>query len=276
MNKDIKLIGLDLDGTSLNVTGTAFTDITKNVFEKARSKGIDIVIATGRPYHSLPQDIFALDMIEYVVTSNGAMVYDLVNDKIIQKRYIKSSVIESLVKIFKSNDCIIDVFVEGKAFISEKDYENIMNGVTNFRPKEYIKRTRTPVADIYEFMIDNKDRIENISINYMEIKNKTIMENILSEIEDITLTSSVPTNNEIGAKEVNKAKGLNDILKLKGLTYDNLMAVGDNPNDISMVKSAKIGVAMGNASQKLKDVADYITLTNKEDGVAKAIEKLVL
>lgn len=276
IDDNIKIIALDLDGTSLDKMGLKFSDRTKKAFKSAKEKEVHIVIATGRAYHSLPEDLKNVKEIEYAVTSNGAVVYDLKKGKILQSDYLREDTVLKLIKIFRENSCIIDVFLEGKAFVDKEDYQNVLRGVTKFRPKEYIIKTRNPVDDIYLFLEEHKDKIENISVNYMDASHKVIMENLLSGLDDITFTSSVATNNEIGSKGVSKAKGIEKILEILDLDFENLVAMGDNPNDLTMIEKAKIGIAMKNAHKEVLKKADYITDTNVSEGVAKAIETLVL
>lgn len=90
------------------------------------------------------------------------------------------------------------------------------------------------------------------------------------------MTSSFAHNYEIGGETTSKAEALRFLMKKLGLNSSQLMACGDSPNDEEMIKLAEIGVVMGNASEEMKARADYVTDSNAEDGVAKAIEKFVL
>src|SRR5690625_9658 len=97
----------------------------------------------------------------------------------------------------------------------------------------------------------------------------------LKTYEGLELTNSLPTNIEVNPHGVNKASALVRVCKELGITMEEVMAVGDSMNDIKMIEQAGIGVAMGNAQEKVKVAADFITAANDDDGVAKAIERLI-
>ncbi|HLR52116.1 MAG TPA: HAD-IIB family hydrolase, partial [Candidatus Avamphibacillus sp.] len=112
-----------------------------------------------------------------------------------------------------------------------------------------------------------------------ETKDKNKLDAIIEEISyigGIEMTNSLPTNIEVNPEGVNKANALKTVCKKLGITMDNVLACGDSINDIKMIQEAGVGVAVGNAQQAIKNVADFVTETNNNDGVAKAIEKYVL
>ena len=275
MKPNIKMIGLDLDGTTLN-NESKFTEKTLEVFRRVMDKGVEVVIATGRAENSLPKEVYDIKGLRYVVTSNGARVIDIVNDNLVYENYIDESRIEDIYNLLKSKKADIEVFFDGVAYIGRREYDAIMNGEITHRNRDYIKATRVPIDDIYTLLYENKDRIENININYSELSQKSLMEPELKKIEGVELTSSVPMNNELGGETTSKGDALRYLMEKSGLTPENLMACGDNPNDLAMIKLAIIGVAMGNAEEVVKAQADFVTLPNYEDGVAYAIEKFVL
>ena len=99
---------------------------------------------------------------------------------------------------------------------------------------------------------------------------------VLSQLEDnATLTTSFDHNWEIGGKTTSKARALEELGKILGVEREEMMSFGDSPNDIPMIKAAGIGVAVGNAKDSVKEAADYVTLSNDEAGVARAVEKFV-
>ncbi len=269
---EIKMIGLDLDGTALS-SETGFSERTVDVFNQAIKRGIEIIIATGRAQQSLPDCIFEIKGLRYVATSNGARILDIVDNRIVYENYIAESEIETIYKVLTENDTDIEVFVDGCAYIGRREYDNVMNGIKKTRSKEYLKWSRIPVDDVYSLLLKHKSKIENINVNYMTMEEKSPMQEILKGIKNIKLTSSVPLNNEIGGATTSKGEALRFLMEKMGVKKENLMACGDNPNDIEMIKLAGLGIAMGNAEDPVKKVADYVTLPNYEDGVAYAIEK---
>lgn len=272
---EIKMIGLDLDGTSLNDNGE-FSERTRQAFKKAHEKGIHVVIATGRAEFSSPKNISEIEGLEYVITSNGARVLRLSDGCVVYKNFISPQKVREIIEVLKSQNARAEMFANGKAYISRSEYDGIVSGDILTRSKGYVMATRNPIDDIYAHMIDWEDHIENISVNYPNNEAKHECEKKLSELEGITVTSSFPLNNEIGGASTSKADALEYLLQSFGLHKDNLMVCGDSRNDIAMIEHAGLGIAMENADDCVKDVADITTLSNEEDGVAYAIEKYAL
>ena len=275
MDSIIKMIGLDLDGTTLN-ENSEFSERTIDVLKRTIDKGIEVIIATGRAENSLPNTIYKIPGLNYVATSNGARVIDIVNNNVIYENFIDKSCIDEIHALLKERDANIEVFIDGKAYIGKREYDSIMSGENKLRRRDYIKETRIPIEDIFSLLYQNSDRVENINVNYTSFEEKAVMEPELKKIKGVHLTSSVPMNNELGGLTTSKADALRFLMEKFSLSPNNIMACGDNPNDLEMINFAGIGIAMGNAEEIVKKSADFVTLSNAEDGVAFAIEKYVL
>ena len=271
----IKMIGLDLDGTTLN-SESKLTERTFEAFRKAYDMGTTIVIATGRAFTAVPKEIKSLESVEYIVTSNGARITERKTGKTIRESYIDSDVIVKIHELFMTLDPDIEIFFDGKAYIGKREYDAIMDGRNTVRSKEYVAASRIPVDDIFSLLLENKGIIENINVNYTLPDQKRRIEPLLKTIDNVTLTSSYPLNNEFEGEGTSKGKAMEYIMGLKGFSKDEIMCIGDNPNDIEMIKFAGLGVAVENSEPIVKKFADYITLSNDDDGVAAAIEKFVI
>lgn len=272
---EIKVIGLDLDGTTLN-RKKQFADRTLKAFKEADEKGIHIVIATGRAFHSLPDNIFDIQGINYVIMANGAKIYDAKQKKIIYENCLPANSVEMVAEIIEKEKLNAEAFIDGRAYISEREYKAICDGRIKTRSREYVLKSRTPEEKLIQIILDNKDRIENISINYADDETKKKMEEKIRKVPNVTVTSSFPLNNEIGGTTTSKAEAFRFLLNLLNLKPENLMACGDSYNDLAMLNLAGVSVAMENAVEDLKEKVDYVTDTNDNDGVAKAIEKFAL
>lgn len=275
MTKPVKMVALDLDGTALDPY-KGITEREENAFRRAMDMGVHIVVATGRAFYSLPRDIFDIEGIEYVVTSNGAQVTRLKDRKLIYENCIEETSVLQIADILEDAGVRTEAFTEGRAYIDASEFNAIRSGEIRTRDADYVLSTRNPVDDIFSFIRDHASRIENISINYPSDEAKEKFTEVLEAIPDVTVTSSFSLNNEIGGATTSKADGLGFLMDMLEITPEELMACGDSPNDGAMIKMAAIGVAMGNATDDVKEMADWITASNAEDGVAKAIEKFVL
>ena len=274
-DKKIKIIALDLDGTTLD-DNSRFTQRTIDAFHEAMKKSIHIVVSTGRTFMSLPKQLFHIEGLEYVITSNGAHITKLADMQRIYENIISPKAAEALVRLLKQHSVSIETFIDGVAYIEKEEYEHIKKYGSGYRDDNYILTSRNPVEGILDHMMKNIDKVENISLNFPLIEEKEEFRSKLDEIPDITVTSSLPHNFEIGGATTSKAEALRFLMRELNLDASQLMACGDSPNDEEMIKLAEIGVVMGNASDEMKAKADYVTDSNREDGVAKAIERFAL
>ena len=271
----IKLIALDLDGTTLNKEGK-LSEGNRRALQTAADRGVNIVIATGRPFCALPQEILEFDPVRYVLTSNGAMITDLHEGRAFYENCIAPHAVEAAVEMLEPLDYILETFIEGQAYIEGWYYRQVDETRESFRGVDYILNTRNPVDDIYAFMMEHDEHLENINVNFENLDEKPGMYEKLIQLPEATITSSFDHNLEIGGATTSKAEALRQMGKLLGIDRREMMAIGDSPNDIAMLLESGTPVAVGNAKPEVKKIAAYIAPTNHEDGVADAIEKFVL
>ena len=274
-NNEISLVATDLDGTLL-LQNKHISKRTYDVLKKANENGVHVVIATGRSFAALPESIFKIDGMRYVVTSNGANIIDLKDNEVIYKNCIDAAQIPKIIDFLKGRPYILEVFTGGKAYMSKSDYDRFKTRTIDFRPIEYVLHTRIPVDNIFEFTQKNCSSIENININFDSLSDKPKAYEELLKFDNITVTTSFDFNLEIGGNTTSKGDALNFLTQMLGLTSKNVLSIGDNPNDSSMLGFAEIAVAVENAHEDIIKLADHITSSNDEDGVAKAVEKFVL
>ena len=271
----IKLIALDLDGTTLNNEGK-LSEGNRKALQKAADQGVNIVVATGRPFCALPEEILDFEPVRYVLTSNGARITDLHEGKAFYENCIAPHAVEASVEMLEPLDYILETFVDGVAYIEGWYYRQVDETRESFRGVEYILKTRKPMDDFYGFMLENKDKLENINVNFTDLSEKPAMKIKLETLPDVTITSSFDHNLEIGGATTSKAEALRQMGRLLDIKTDEMMAVGDSPNDIAMLSVAGIPVAVGNAKPEVKQIAKYVAPSNHEDGVADAVYKFVL
>ena len=271
----IKLIALDLDGTTLN-SAKRISERTCVALETAATQGVHIVVATGRPFAALPEDVFHIHAIRYMLTSNGAAITDLSSGEIFYENCLSAGTVEAAVEMLESTDYILEGFIAGKAYIEKAYYEYVERTGKSFRDVRYILETRNPVENLNGFLLNHKDHVENINVNFEDLACKPGLRDMLLTLPDATITTSFPNNLEIGGSTTSKAEALRQLGKKLGIRREEMLAAGDSPNDIAMLQEAGIAVAMGNGEEEVKSVADYITSDNDHDGVGEAVEKFVL
>ena len=265
-----KLIALDMDGTLLNEE-KKITERTKKAIQAARDKGVTVVIATGRPIDGVTRYLEELDMFtdkDYVLSYNGGLVLNTRSREVICKIGLLGEDVHYLYKISKELGVNIHAFSEKDGLVTPKNskYTEVEAEINNIKINEIDFNT-----------IENDESfIKVMMIDEPEILQKAI-DNMPKEVyEKYTVARSTPFFLEFLNKEVNKGTGVELLAKHLGVNQDEIITIGDAGNDLDMIEYAGMGIAMGNASDEVKAAANYITDTNKNDGVAKAIEKFVL
>ena len=270
----IKLIALDLDGTTLTRNG--LTRRTKETLEEVIARGLDVVIATGRPYSALPEQVKAIKGLEYVIISNGAHIVRPLTGEFLYSNYADRDAILRVRDMLMEKAFPVEVFTEGRAYVDRELYEDVKKHGSSYLSAKYILRTREPVDGIYDFWLKHADSIENVNIQFEFQKDKAEMKAALENAEGITLTSSTYHNLEVGGETTSKASALWQLCRMKGLTMENVMAFGDSPNDGTMIREAGIGVAMENATADILEDADITAPSNDDEGVAYTLRMLIL
>ena len=272
--KKIKLIALDLDGTTLTRNG--LTRRTRETLEEAVRKGINVVIATGRPYSALPEAVKNIKGLEYVIISNGAHIVRPLTGEFLYSNYVDRDAILRVRKMLMKREFPVEVFTGGRAYVDRKLYEDVKKNGSSYLSAKYILRTREPVDDIYDFWLSHADSIENVNIQFEYQQDRAEMKKLLEKAEGITLTSSTGHNLEVGGATTSKASALEEICRMDGLLMENVMAFGDSPNDGAMIREAGIGVAMENATADIIADADITAPSNDDEGVAYTLRMLLL
>ena len=270
-----KLIAYDLDGTLLT-SKKELTPHTKEVLEEAARQGIVILPATGRPVSGIPKKVLAIRGTNYAVTANGARVMDLRSNKAIIETLLPRDTGRKILKIFYEYDTLKEIYFNGKGYANADDLANIQHFLADPHMAEYIVNTRIPVKDLWEIFenqIGDMDKIHGIMANLEDIDK---IKARLCQIPDIEITGALGCNLELNAQGATKGNALLKLGESLGISREEIMAFGDASNDHSMLKLAGSGVAMANADEETKVLADYITVSHDEDGVARFIEENVL
>jgi Cof subfamily protein (haloacid dehalogenase superfamily) len=273
---NIKLIGIDLDGTALRNDKT-ISPFTRHVIEDAIKSGITVVPVTGRPVSGLPDEFMNIAGIKYAVTCNGASAYSLEDgsSKVLFERHIPLN--EGMKILYTANDikAITEVFINGFGYMTYDNYNKRLTERHDNPPLlSYIKASRRPVENLDAFIENSDSDIEGICIQCATEKERDLVNSRLFSFENMSIVLPSPTEFEITHRLANKGDALLCIGKMLGLNKDNIMAVGDSDNDSAMLKAVGFPVAMGNATARIKAVARYITDDNEHDGVGKAIKEI--
>ncbi|MDR0575794.1 MAG: Cof-type HAD-IIB family hydrolase [Tannerella sp.] len=250
----IKAIFLDIDGTMVSFNTHRVPDNTKKALQEVRDCGIKVFVATGR--HS--SDINNLEDLEFdgYITLNGA--YCRVGDQAVFKKHIPHEDVEAFVRYEEEIEPIPCFFVEADRVSANMVSEQIT------RMMELVHFTPRPIVPSRKFL--DKEVFQLTAFFPIEREHE-----IMKYLPECVATRWYPTFADIVARDVDKSVGLEKIKEYFGFNLDEMMAIGDGGNDISMIKHAGIGIAMGNANAEVKQAADYITTSVDDDGVGNAL-----
>lgn len=275
MTHKIKMIGLDLDGTLLT-DKKELTVRTREVLAKAIRSGIVVLVATGRPWMGVPEELREFPGMDYALTSNGARIIDTRTGNVIEEHLLSVKSAKKALEICRKYDTLQEVYFDGQGYAPAEKMEFVERYHKNPNMWEYMRKTRIPVDDIFE-LVDRENRgLDKTQALFADMSERKRAWEELARHEDLELAGSLRYNIEVNAAGVNKGTGLVNLGSRLGIKREEIMEFGDGDNDTVMLKEVGFGVAMANGEPQVKEAADYITLSNEEDGVAQAIERFVL
>ena len=275
MEHNIRMIGLDLDGTLLT-DKKELTPRTREALVKAIQSGVTVLVATGRPWMGVPEELRSFPGMSYALTSNGARVLDTRTNAVLIERLIEPGPAKKALEICGKYDTLQEIYFDGQGYAQADKIQLVERYHKNPNMWEYMRKTRIPVDDIHALLERENRGLDKVQALFADMEERKKAWEELSREDDLELVGSLGYNIEINARGVNKGTALVELGRLLGIRREEIMACGDGDNDTVMLREAGFGVAMGNAEEETKDAADYITLTNEEEGVADAIEKFVL
>jgi Cof subfamily protein (haloacid dehalogenase superfamily) len=274
---NIQLIAIDMDGTTLLSDHFSISQRTRRAITSAIAKGIAVVPTTGRNDVLLPESVMEIPGIRYVITSNGAVVYDRNEQKNIYSNFIPAPLAAQALEMLPSKEVFVEVFKDGKLYVERSVLEALEEYPVKFLSLDFMKSISAPVDGLADFIRKHGDGIEKLNLPYIpERWQRPLAENLSTVKSSLAITSSISDNMEINNKGATKGAALCRLCDFLNIPRENVLAVGDNGNDIDMLEFAGLSVAMANGTEKAKAAANTVTLSCDEDGVALAIEKYAL
>lgn len=267
-----KLITCDLDETLLN-DNTHVCERNREAIAKAAKLGVKFVPTTGRGYVSVQDTLKELNLFdkdnEYVISFNGACVSENKQNRVMHFEGLNYQVANQLYQIGQNEDVCIHVYTKDMVYVynMNPDERKYMTGRHNFKEITNFDLSFLRDQDIAKVLY------QNLNQNYL----KKIAANLGELAEELDISYSSNRYLEFNHIGVNKGAGLLWLANKLGIKPEETMALGDNFNDLSMIKVAGLGVGMQNTNPDMKDQCDVITdADNNEGGVGEAIERFVL
>ncbi|PFA68117.1 hydrolase [Bacillus sp. AFS015802] len=283
----ITFIATDMDGTLLN-ENQEISEANKQAILDAQQQGIEVVVATGRSYEEARYVIQDAGISCDIVCANGAEVRNKQGD-IIYQAGIESARAKEIAAALNETGIYFEIYTDQGTYTEnyEMGVELIVDIFTTANPgitEEQVRQTARErfekghiklVEDYGVLFEDDSQLVYKFLVFSFDDKQLKEANDKLSQLSGIAISSSGKENIEVNSAEAQKGVALEKLLNDKGLSAENAMAMGDNLNDLSMMKVVGRPVAMGNALDQIREFCPFITATNREDGVAKAIREVI-
>lgn len=286
-----KLVAIDLDGTMLNQYGMV-TPNTKNAIRKTIQKGTDVIIASGRPIDSIKTIAKEIGSEKYFIAGNGALIYDIQKDEIIYDKFLPKEKVLEIIKVCEENSICYNVYTDKTILATALKYNVLYYQKENLK-KEESKQTKISIVEnLYEYVKSKKDE-KFLKITICD-DNQSVFQSIIRKLRKIQGIDVLDVSHmsrktikqgteeiaieyyytEITVQNVDKWDAIKYLVEKMKIRTEEVITIGDNVNDKKMIQEAGLGIAMGQSTPIVIQVANYVTTSNEEEGVAKALEKI--
>lgn len=261
-----KLIAIDVDDTLIN-DDKIVTEATQQALEQAIAKGVTVTLATGRMYASAQAIARQIGMNVPLITYQGSLVKNLLDGHVLYERSVPQDAARRIWQYAEEHGLHLQLYIDDQLYVQ----------VDNEKTQSYAGLSKIP----YIVEPDFSKLIDQPSTKMLIIDEPDYLDEVAVELRDLLgsgvhITKSKPHFLEIMHSEGTKGHALTYLAEHFGCDLSEVMAIGDAWNDREMLEVAGLGVAMGNAVPSLKEIADEITLSNNDDGVAHVIRKHIL
>lgn len=268
----VSLIAVDVDGTLLASDGS-ITEETKNAFRDAAAHGICPVLNTGRSRNECSHILARLPELRYMINCSGASVYDIRQEKELYVEGLPMDLVRDLHRAVSDMECLFELLADGHIYTDTGRLSHLPEYQSPAYIIELVQTTRTSV-DMAQML---RTRTEPVAKVHLLFRCPEEQQEGRRRLEPfgIPIISSLPGNLELNLPTVDKGLGLHRLCAHLGIKTADCMAIGDNYNDLGMLKEAGYPVAMGNAEEETVRCAKYRTASCDENGVAVAIRHVL-
>jgi len=258
----IKMIATDIDGTIVK-WGCDYSDGVKSCMNKLHENGTKVVLVTGRMHCATTPVADALGITEPIVSYQGGLIKTCEGETL-YCRCLDSNYAKKIIKWARKNNVHINLYLDDKLYV---EHDN-----------DFVKKYTDGKFISYEVCSFDNLKIENVNkILAIDFNDENRVTGWVNELRqaypDLYIVKSTPYFCEIGSSEAKKSAGVEFLANMWGIKKEEILTIGDQDNDIELLKAGGTPVAMGNASEELKKYACFITDTVEDDGFARAVEK---
>ena len=287
-----KFVAIDIDGTLLNSRGQLSTR-TKEAIRRVTKNGVKVVLTSGRVTFSTKKIAEELNADRYMICDNGASIYDRFEEKVLFEAHIDKETVLNILDTCVENNIYYMVFTTSKIIV--KDLKHM--ALAFYKQRHHCKDEATGISEI---IYGGREYIETLDEHFTRIivcdQDRAIYNSIVNKLKnydtvDLMAAPHVSTKKivedgkeiflsysyaELLPKNTNKWTAIENLIDQLNIKPTEVIAIGDNFNDVDMIKNAGLGVAMNNGSPVAKEVASVIAPSNDRDGVAVVLEQYIL
>lgn len=268
-----RLIALDMDGTVLN-SNKVISPRTEEAIHKALAAGKEVLFATGRCPSEMTEYLQLFPDMQYAMCLSGALIFDVKTGQPLTASTISRELAEQVLDKAEQLDAMANIYAGPDVFVEKRRHGNLDYFNCQCFAQLY-DNCAVWVDDIRSVLNDRGDQIYKINLYCHDEANWKKAAELLNDLP-LDYASGIPNNFEISPLGVNKGMGLEKLSEATGIPLSQMIAVGDEGNDLAMIQAAGLGVAMGNATDAIVEAADAMTADCDHDGVASVIEMCLL
>ena len=287
-----KLIAMDIDGTLLDSYGNVSKENIEAI-KKAKEQNIEVVLTSGRMPKAMTAIASQINAENYLICGNGAMIYDVKKEKIIYSNYLPKKKLLEIIKICEENSISYNVYTTDVIVTKSLNYnllyyhnenlknpeekrikmyitEDIYSYVQNYEGNDFLKITICDSDEqIFKSITNKLKQLKQVDILEVSHMSKKMIKHGSEEIEIAYFYTEITNEN------ANKWTAIEKLIEYLNIQKEEVVAIGDNINDEQMIKKTGLGVAMGNSSPYVKEIADKVVKDNNSSGVAEAINSIL-
>ena len=265
-----KLLALDMDGTTLNSEKKISPKTAQAISELSKS-GVHVVLSTGRGLTEVSDYKEELKFMHYGILVSGGYIYDFKNSKAVVAHPLSEDLLMKLIDGGLEEKVMIHILSVDESMMNRDDIAHIEDFHMEIY-KDMYERITVDCKDFKKYVRENPGKVMKFNMYHRTKKSR---ERNLQRFknEPITFSYAEETALEASPKGITKASGLHELCEFLKIDISETVAVGDAPNDLEILRAAGVAAVMGNASDEIKKIADFVTDDNDHDGVVKVIEK---
>lgn len=269
----IKIVFCDMDDTFLASDKSILEENLKAV-DRLRDRGVLFVPCTGRHLEGVPEQVRV--RADYVVCNSGASTYDAATGEVVRSCPARKEDVLAMRRAVPNQRIEFDLYCSGKVYVQQDSMWVTDEADLEPAVKEYLSSCRTPYEETFEEFVAAVERIDRFSLMALTAEELSQALLGLKEFKGYKFTPVLPVTVEVTAADASKGAALVSLCEHLGLPISASLALGDSPNDVSMFEVAGISVAVDNAIEECKQLADLVVASCDECGVAQALEQLRL